>query len=123
MTKHETKSETSKSVTPGIPAIGTMPTFFAQSAEAYQQAILDWQKEIATFMADRIQQDMESLQALTEERTVPALFKVQQDWFTTAMRDYTEEGRKLMEIGGRLARTGFKSEQKPGGRVEARPAE
>ncbi len=119
MTKHETKQERTQLAMPMFSDIGRMPNLLAQSAEAYQQTFMEWQKEISTFVADRIQQDMESLQALAEERTFPALLKVQQDWFTSAMHDYTEEGRKLTEIAGRFARAGLKPEQKQTTKAEA----
>jgi len=107
MTKHEVKQERPRFAIPMLPEIGTIPTMLTKSAEAYQQAIMDWQKEISTFVADRIQQDTEALQALAEEHTFPALLKVQQDWFSAAMQDYTREGQKLMQIAGRLAGAGL----------------
>ena len=122
MTKHETKRERTQFATPMFPDIGNIPNVLAQSAETYQQAFMEWQKEISTFVADRIQQDMESLQSLAEERTFPALLKVQQDWFAAALRDYTEEGRKLTDIAGRFAKFGLKPEQKQTTKAEARGA-
>ena len=69
MTKHETKQDRVPFTTPMLPAIGDMSGFLTASAETYQQAIMDWQTEVSTFVADRIQRDTESLQALAEERT------------------------------------------------------
>ena len=111
MIKQEAKKERGQSAMPAFPEIETVSAFFTESAEAYRRALWDWQKEVSTFIADRIQQDMESLQALAEERSFPALLKVQQDWFAAVMRDYSEEGRKLMEMAGRLAAAGHRPEQ------------
>ena len=112
MTQREVKPEWPQFAIPMLPEIGSVTDIFAKSAEGYQQAIMEWQKELSTFMADRIQQDMESLQALAEERTFPALLKVQQAWFSAALHDYMQESQKLMAIAGRIASAGLKPQSK-----------
>lgn len=123
MTEHEIKQERRLFSVPSIPSLSAMeaaPVFLTKSAEVYQQAVFDWQKEITGFVADRIEQDMRSLQALATERTFPARLKVQQDWFASAMRDYAEEGRKMTEIATRLA-TGGTADQRDAERAETPP--
>jgi hypothetical protein len=94
MTKHETKHAASQFAATVMPDLGNLSNFLAQSAKTYQDVWTDWQKEVADFIAERIQQDMESLDALADRREFQDLLKVQHDWYTAAMRDYAEEAQK-----------------------------
>jgi hypothetical protein len=118
MTKHEIKQGGSPFAMPMFSEIGNIPNVLGQSAEAYQQTLLECQQECSNFVADRVQQDMEAFQALAQSRTFPELLKIQQEWFSSALHDYTTESQKFMERAGRLMSAGFTPARKPREKAE-----
>jgi Phasin protein len=80
-----------------------------RATESCGQAYLAWQEEVLRFASARIQRDSELGQALAKSRNWQDAAKLQQEWASSAVHDYTEETTRLLEIavgaGSKITRT------------------
>ncbi|MBV8536656.1 MAG: phasin family protein [Alphaproteobacteria bacterium] len=80
-----------------------------RTTESYSKACLAWHEEILRFAAERLQRDSELGQALANTRNWADAAKLHQEWASSALRDYTNETTRLLEIaadvGSKIAQT------------------
>ncbi len=88
---------------------GPMVDVLVRTTESYSKACLAWHEEILRFATERLQRDSELGQALANTRSWADAAKLQQEWATSALRDYTNETTRLFEIaadaGSKVAQT------------------
>lgn len=89
----DTSSETS---TQSGAAFANQPVFEAMTRT------LAWQEEMMRFTAERMRRDAELGQALVSARTWADAVKLQQEWASSVIRDYTQEATRLLEIASRV---------------------
>ena len=59
---------------------------------------LDIMSESARFMTDRLRQDLNTQQAMLACKTPAELLKVQSEFYTSTMKDYSEQFTRLCEM-------------------------
>jgi len=58
-------------------------------------------REVSRFASDRMQQNVETLLAISSQATTPAkVLETQERWFWKTMQDYTDESQRLLSISG-----------------------
>jgi hypothetical protein len=85
----DTSSETS---TQSGAAFANQPVFEAMTRT------LAWQEEMMRFTAARMRRDAELGQALVSARNWADAVKLQQEWASSVIHDYTQEAKRLLEI-------------------------
>lgn len=78
-----------------------------RTTESYSKACLAWHEEVLRFAAARLQRGSELGQALANTRNWADAAKLHQEWAASALRDYTDETTRLLELaadaGSKLA--------------------
>lgn len=82
----------------GGPMGGPVVDAVMRTTESCGRACLAWHEEVLRFAATRLQRDSELGQALANTRNWADAAKLQQEWATSALRDYTNETTRLLEI-------------------------
>lgn len=77
---------------------GPMVDAVVRTTESYGKACLAWHEEVMRFTAERLQRDSELGQALAGTRSWADAAKLHQEWAASALRDYTNETTRLLEI-------------------------
>jgi hypothetical protein len=97
---------------------GPIVDVLMRTTESYSKACLAWHEEILRFAAERLQRDSELGQALANTRSWADAAKLQQEWATSALRDYTNETTRLFEIaadvGSKVARSSAQAASETG---------
>jgi hypothetical protein len=63
---------------------------------------LAWQEEMVRFTAARMRRDAELGQALVSARNWADAVKLQQEWASSVIRDYTQEATRLLDIASNI---------------------
>ena len=109
MSRHTTHDTDSRRSAPhDAPATWNLrlATTMTQTGEVCLKAYLDWQQEVARFVAARLEQDRRTQQSLAVCRNAGDVLKLQQDWALSAIRDYYDEADRLTQIASRIAQVG-----------------
>jgi hypothetical protein len=104
MTKHNAPPQTAPLSAPWevlIAANNPMAAAFSQAGEACFRACVDWQQEVARFVGARLAADKRAQESLAVCSTFTDVLKVQQEWASAAVKEYTEEATRLAEIASR----------------------
>ncbi len=88
------------------PAVTTWMMQATDGCQAYLQACLGWQQELARFADLRLAENRRSWDALMSSRDVASALKVQQDWALQAANDYSDEAARLAQLATSLSLTG-----------------
>lgn len=102
MTAPATTSRSPRTAAPDLAA----PQGPFDGGRACADAVLAWQQEVLRFAARRWEADLELSVALAGCRDLGDLVAVQQDWLSSAFRDYTDEGSRLARIAEQVLREG-----------------
>ncbi len=65
------------------------------------------QKELADFVSERLRQDIELQTALLGSRSLEEVRELQSRFFQSAMSQYTDEAKRLVQLGSTVARQAF----------------
>ena len=86
--------------------IATLASFNGSLVEAMSEAVGQYvegmatiNREMASFVSDRLRQDAEFGHSVAECRTFTQVTEIQQEWARKAAQDYMTEAQKLTEIG------------------------
>ena len=88
------------------PIVTTWMMQATHGCQAYLQACLGWQQELARFADLRLAGNRRSWEALMSSHDVASALKIQQDWAAQAANDYTEEATRLARLVTSLSLTG-----------------
>ncbi len=64
-------------------------------------------QETGRFVSDRIQKDVDALRALGACRSPEDYFRVQADFFDTAIRDYADETSKVAQLAAETTQCAY----------------
>jgi hypothetical protein len=109
MTKHAATPQSAPSSAPweALTAWNNpMAAAFGQAGEACFKACVDWQQEVARFVAARLAADQRAQESLAACTTFTDVLKVQQEWASAAVKEYTEEATHLALIASRGLQVG-----------------
>src|SRR6185295_12330899 len=70
---------------------GPIAATLADRAGAWTKCCLEWQRETAEFVGGRLAADLRAHETAMQCRDLGELCKAQQEWATTATRDYLNE--------------------------------
>lgn len=88
------------------PTVTTWMMQATDGCQAYLQACIGWQQELARFADVRLAGNRRTWEALMSSRDVAGALKIQQDWAVQAANDYTEEATRLARLATSLSLTG-----------------
>ncbi len=88
------------------PAVTTWMMQATDGCQAYLEACIGWQQELARFADVRLAGNRRTWEALMSSRDVAGALKIQQDWAVQAANDYTEEATRLARLVTSLSLTG-----------------
>ncbi len=77
---------------------GPIVDTLVRTAESFGKTCFAWQEEVFRFASARLQRDTELGQALVNTRNWADAAKLQQEWASSTIRDYTSEATRLLEI-------------------------
>ncbi len=84
-------------------------TAFGPMGAAAQKAWLEMGAETMRFLSSRMQQDLETQKAMLACTTLSDIQKIQSDFFSQAMDDYSAQAARMMEIMSSAAPEGMDS--------------
>jgi hypothetical protein len=84
------------------------------SGTAAMQAWMQIGAEAVRFVADRLQQDLKTQQAMMACTSLDEVQALQADFFKTAQDQYAAEARRMMEMAGKAATAGVTAAPAPG---------
>lgn len=88
----------------GGPLHNMMAGALSQLNGVFLDAIVNYQREAVSFVGRRISADLKLHRDMLQIRELTELNKLQQDWMSEALADYTAEASKMMEMITRAAR-------------------
>jgi hypothetical protein len=88
------------------PAVTAWMMQATDGCQAYLQACIGWQQELARFADVRLAGNRRTWEALLTSRDVAGALKIQQDWAVQAANDYSEEATRLARLVTSLSLTG-----------------
>ncbi|MEL6280504.1 MAG: phasin family protein [Pseudomonadota bacterium] len=70
----------------------------SEASGAAMKGAMGFFQETSRFMSERLKKDVETMQALSGCRTPEDFFRVQAEFFDTAIRDYSDETSKVAKL-------------------------
>jgi hypothetical protein len=67
--------------------------------ETYSKGMRDIGEEVGRFVSGHTRRNVEAWIALTQDPTPAKIIETQRRWIEETMREYTDESKRLMEIG------------------------
>ena len=89
-TKKKTASD--NAATPTLP--NAMMTMAPEAIQSWQEVMTEWGR----FVTDRLHQDIETQQAMLNCKTPADVMRVQTEFYQTAVKQYSEETMRLMQM-------------------------
>ena len=86
------KKKSSATGSPGL--TGAMMSVNPEAMQTWQEIMTEWGR----FVTDRLHQDIETQRALLECKTPTDLMRVQTEFYQNAVKQYSEETMRLMQM-------------------------
>lgn len=106
-----TKPKTQDKAEPKPSGPAAMDVPMAVGAVAVQ-AWMDMGTEAVRFVWDRLQQDMQTQQAMLACKSLEDLRRIQAEFFTNAQKEYTAEAGKMLDLMGKATASGLTASAK-----------
>lgn len=79
-------------------------TAFSEASTAMMKGTMGLFQETSRFVSDRLTKDLGAMQAFGGCRSPEDIFRVQAEFFDTAIRDYSDEASKVAQIAAETTR-------------------
>jgi hypothetical protein len=103
MSQRQKKTDSPADTGPAATFVMDMPLMVGTAA---MQAWMQIGADAVRFVADRLQQDLKTQQAILACTSLAEMQKLQAEFFKTAQDQYAAEARRMMEMAGKAATAG-----------------